>query len=830
MIFLKDPTEVLQMNAISGLVAPSRKGYVHAVGGSLLITLTPDGTITNGDWMIIVVATYDVVVPTAPSGWTVLQATAVNGTLSTTIYGKIRVAGDSSYAVTLSTGGSSSDGTLFWGSGSDSVNKWVVGAIKSRASIIPSTSLDTIAPSLTTTVDHALVLSFSTERTIEDESDIVSITGAQKWAFFAQNGATALQTTVVGVVRDLSPAGATSDVQFTYVNGQASNGQGIQIAIPPASTVAIDSSVTFIDTNVSGTNIISSFEDKTQTGSGSTLFGNEVPTSQNEPTDTAGVELGVSFTAFVSGAVTAIRYYKGVGASAAIKDGHLWSDAGVLLASVTFVNETASGWQTQYLSTPVALTGGLNYTVSYYTPNGNYPSTSGYFGSTNKYSGPLAVDFIAGAGRSGNGIFTYSATSGAFPTRTFNQTNYFADVVFVSTQQTVITTVVPQPVVTNQRALKQASFVNVGTVMARVSLVKWIAGLSYGVSPSVLLSSGEMLRFDDQSGWSVLAADGSQKANFALDDKTKRKVALNDNGPVGGSSDFVWADDQDTLALNGASNPRLQLSAVVSTPSAPPSGFIEIFNQRIAGKMQLMKQGPSADVEAVQASIWQNNIVIWAPSTNVGSWISATGSSVGSAAVAALASTNVYTQMRRCTFATIAGANTQAGLRSEAMFVVSMDPGIGGFFFSCRFGFDTIVSGGRGFVGMTPTTVITTNEPSSMVNICGFGFDSTDSAWTFMHNSGTGVATKEVISGQGVLTTNNTGYDAIIWNPPGTNKIYYRLVRSDTGATLVEDSVSSNVPTSNVFLQAVAHCGNGTNTLAGDVTMGINRIYVESNR
>lgn len=830
MILLKDLTQTLQLTTVSGLSAPTRKGYVHAVGASLAVTLTPGGSIANGDWMIIIISTYDSVTPTTPTGWTVLQAKTVTGTQCTTIYGKLREAGDSSYVVGLNLGSAATDGTLFWGSGSDSVSNWVIGATKSRASISPTTTVDTVAPSITTTTDHTLVLSFSTERLTADESDIVSIVGAQKWAFFPQNDAIDIQTTVVGVVRDVSPAGVTSDVRFTYPNAHPTNGQAIQIGIPAAKTASIDCSATFVDVDAAGTLLLSTYEAKTQPRVGSTIFSDEVPISQNEPTDTAGVELGLSFTAFVGGAVTAIRYYKGVGASTASKDGHLWDDSGTLLASITFINETASGWQTQYLSSPVTLTGGLNYTVSYYTPNGNYANTTNYFGSVNKYAGPLAIDFAAGAGRTGNGIFKYSATSGAFPNATFNQTNYFVDVVFVTDLQTTTTMILPQPVGTHQAELKQLSLVNVGILPNKVAAFKWQAGSDYMLCPGVILLAGEMLEYDDKSGWRLYASDGTIKENFAAQDTARGSIGFRDNAAISGSDDFMWAADKDTITITGSHNPVLQLGAVAATPPTPASGRLSLFGQRVGGKVQLMKLGPSGDDEALQASLWQNSMTSWTPSTNVGTWIGASGNNIGTAVQVSPSSANVYTQMRRSTFASTAGVNTQAGLRSQTMCVMGLDPGIGGFMFVCRFGFDTITTGTRAFVGMAQSTSLTSNEPSSMINACGFGFDSSDNAWSFIHNDGVGVATKEPISGQGTLATNNTGYDAYVWSPSGSKTVYYRLDRIDTGATLVEGSTTADIPTSNIFLLAAAHCGNGTNTAAGSIVMGVNRLYVETNR
>ncbi|MDB5179624.1 MAG: PHG11b 33 [Candidatus Saccharibacteria bacterium] len=825
MIILKDPTQTLQLNTVTGLAAPTRKGFMHAVGVGTGVTLTPDGTIAVGDWMIIVVVTFNGITATTPSGWTVLQPMTLTGTQNTVIYGKLRAVGDTSYTVLLSAGVISSDGTLFWGSGSDVVSSWIIGTTMARASITPTTSTDTVAPSITTTTDHTLVLSFATERTTPDEGDIVSMTGAQKWKYFAQNGTIDIQTTAVGVVRDVSPAGATSDVRFTYVNAQANNGQGIQIGIPAAKTVSIDSSATYIDINSAGTTVMSAWDTKLQLGVGSTIFSDETPLNENTPTDTSSLELGLTFTAGASGTVTAIRYYKGVGASTASKDGHLWSSGGTLLASVTFVNETASGWQTQYLSTPVTLTNGSNYIVSYYTPDGNYSRTppSSYFGGNFKHSGPLSVSF-------GNpGRFTHTSTSGTFPASSDSTTLYFVDVIFQIDPQKAMWPALIALSSTQQRELKQLTVVNNGTQTNNVSLSKQQVSSSYLLTPLTPLAPGEMLQYDDKVGWRLYAADATIKANFAAPSVNTAQIASNNNGAISSSTDLTWVRAQDTLSITGSNGPGLQLGIVSATPTVPAVSTLGLYSQRIGGKMQLMKQDPGGDYEAVQASLWQNSFVSWTPSSTVGIWTGSAGSFTGSPAQVLPTTTNVYTAMRRSTFATT-GANTQAGLSSDVMFLMGFDQGIGGFFYTCRFGFDSIKTGGRAFIGLTPNTVITTSEPSSLINMCGFGFDSTDSAFTFMHNDAAGTATKEAISGQGTLATNNTGYDAYIWNPSGSGTIYYRLERTDTGATLAEGSVTGDTPTSNTLLTAVAYCGGGTNTVSGDLTIGVNRLYVETSR
>ena len=60
---------------------------------------------------------------------------------------------------------------------------------------------------------------------------------------------------------------------------------------------------------------------------------------------------------------------------------HLWTSTGQLLATATFTNETASGWQQVSFATPVAITAGTTYIASYFAPNGHFSYNRNYFGS-----------------------------------------------------------------------------------------------------------------------------------------------------------------------------------------------------------------------------------------------------------------------------------------------------------------------------------------------------------------------------------------------------------------------------------------------------------------
>jgi Domain of unknown function (DUF4082)/Fibronectin type III domain len=141
--------------------------------------------------------------------------------------------------------------------------------------------------------------------------------------------------------------------------------------------------------------------------------------------DTSSVVLGVKFTADSSGSVTGIRFYKSA-ANTGTHVGSLWSAGGTLLGQGTFSGESASGWQTLTLASPVAVTAGTTYVAAYLAPNGHYSVTSAAFASDPLDNPPLHA---LSNSTSPNGVYAYSSTA-VFPANSWNATNYWVDVLF----------------------------------------------------------------------------------------------------------------------------------------------------------------------------------------------------------------------------------------------------------------------------------------------------------------------------------------------------------------------------------------------------------------
>jgi len=150
-----------------------------------------------------------------------------------------------------------------------------------------------------------------------------------------------------------------------------------------------------------------------------------VPGTQAVTNDPNAVELGVKFRTTVAGYVTAIRFFKGA-TNTGTHVVNLWNEDGTLLSRTTVIGESASGWQEVALPSPVAVLPNTTYIASYHTNTG-YAADAGYFASQ-VANGVLTA--LQDGADGGNGVYVYGAT--AFPSSTYQSTNYWVDIAFAT--------------------------------------------------------------------------------------------------------------------------------------------------------------------------------------------------------------------------------------------------------------------------------------------------------------------------------------------------------------------------------------------------------------
>ncbi|PZG16324.1 hypothetical protein C1I95_17935 [Micromonospora craterilacus] len=137
--------------------------------------------------------------------------------------------------------------------------------------------------------------------------------------------------------------------------------------------------------------------------------------------DNDAVEVGMRFVPAVDGDVYGVRFYKGPG-NTGTHTGSLWSSGGGRLGTVTFTNETGSGWQTAYFPEVVPVSAGHEYVISYHTTVGQYSVTGGGLASS-RTVGQLTVPASGATYRYGPGDGFPSSSSSA---------NYWVDLVFAA--------------------------------------------------------------------------------------------------------------------------------------------------------------------------------------------------------------------------------------------------------------------------------------------------------------------------------------------------------------------------------------------------------------
>jgi hypothetical protein len=226
-------------------------------------------------------------------------------------------------------------------------------------------------------------------------------------------------STVSFTVKDSGGTAVAGSVTFNSASTVAT--------FTPASSLA--GSTTYTATvsgaqNSSGTPMSSPFSWSFTTGGVAqcpcSIWQNAAPSGAVDAADTSAVNLGLKFQASSSGKITGVRFYK-ESDNTGTHTGSLWSASGTLLATGTFSSESASGWQELDFSSPVSVTAGTTYVASYNTSTGHYAATSNGLASA-VTNGPLTA-------LASGGVYAYGSAN-AFPSLTFNASNYWVDVVY----------------------------------------------------------------------------------------------------------------------------------------------------------------------------------------------------------------------------------------------------------------------------------------------------------------------------------------------------------------------------------------------------------------
>ena len=280
------------------------------------------------------------------------------------------------------------------------------------------------------------------------------------------------------------------------------------------------------------------------------------------------------------------------------------------------------------------------------------------------------------------------------------------------------------------------------------------------------------------------------------------------------------------------------------TPTLPEPGSVTLYGKTLASRVFPAFVGPSGMDVATQPALWRQKVARWNPPGSATTVPGVDGmnapTSVGTVTARAVASTNLFTRTKRLGYVSASNAGSRCGHYSTVgQFTTGDGNGLGGFFYSCRFGFsDTnTITGTRAFVGMTATTTAPSNvDPATLLNSMGVAQLSSSTSQLYFVYGGTSAQTAiplgtnfppMVASG----ATQGIAYDLTIFCPPNSNGVInYRLERIGTSyiaeGTITPSVYGTHTPNNTILLGHRAWRTN--NYTSGIVAIDILGVYIET--
>jgi hypothetical protein len=273
-------------------------------------------------------------------------------------------------------------------------------------------------------------------------------------------------------------------------------------------------------------------------------------------------------------------------------------------------------------------------------------------------------------------------------------------------------------------------------------------------------------------------------------------------------------------------------------PSAPASGKLIAYGKTIANRMMLKQIGPSGLATAIQPFLGRNRVGYWNPPGNAATLPEVFGytapTAIGNAATAAnVATTNIFTMMRRLSYTSVSGTAASYGGQRVSQAQITMQQG---FYKITRFGISdaSLVSPANMFIGVSSTTGAPSGgtDPSALLNLIGVGHASTDTNLKIFYGGTTSQTPIDLGANFPINTVDTDAYELALFSPPGNDyNAYYEVTRINTGnvasGVIVGDGGGAVLPAPALLLTYGWHWrSNSTSTAA--VSLDIMSDYIET--
>lgn len=260
--------------------------------------------------------------------------------------------------------------------------------------------------------------------------------------------------------------------------------------------------------------------------------------------------------------------------------------------------------------------------------------------------------------------------------------------------------------------------------------------------------------------------------------------------------------------------------AAIASPSAPSTGYSRIFVKDQAGRPMPAFMGPSGLDSLLMPHLAKNGWSSWKP-TYTGTTISAIGnaalSATGTATSAPYATTSIYTRSQKVEYLVTTGATSAvAGYRSSANW--RTNEGFHMIFRVCpATGVSTSGGTSRCFAGMVASTSAPTDvNPSTLVNVAGVGYDSTDSNWQFITNNASGTAAKVDTGLARPVADRENVFTVQVFAPPGGAWVGVSITDELNSVYYGSGQLSADIPVTTTALCCKGyHSVGGTSSVTG---------------
>ncbi|MCA9327194.1 hypothetical protein KDA14_01575, partial [Candidatus Saccharibacteria bacterium] len=181
------------------------------------------------------------------------------------------------------------------------------------------------------------------------------------------------------------------------------------------------------------------------------------------------------------------------------------------------------------------------------------------------------------------------------------------------------------------------------------------------------------------------------------------------------------------------------------------------------------------------------------------------------------------------TFSTGTTAGTVASNRQSVLQVWRGNAaGLGGFFYTIRFGTDTLATGNRAFIGLSSSVAAPTNiDPTTTgtgISRIGMAINASTGNWNVVNNiSGTAPTVTNLGASFPVDTTSL--YELVMFSAPNGSSIGWRVTNISTGAQ-TSGSMTTNIPNNTTFLAPQHWITN--NTTGAAAIIDFSGWYLES--